>query len=93
MVCNSNIGTLNQINDFYLLLENNISNFKNIKKMEVEKKTLKNEDKNCTFSSIGIRKNFICKIKYINDDEVICCPYVIIWNLFINYFIRLNTLY
>ena len=74
-----NIGTLNQIKDFYLLMEDNINNFKNIEKMEVEGKDLKKEDEKSTFSSIGIRKNFICKIKYINDDnEVICCSCVIV---------------
>ena len=73
LLCNCNIGTLNQIKDFYLLMEKQIKNFKNIEKIEVEKKNLKNEDENHTFSSLGIRKNFICKIKYINDDDKVIC--------------------
>ena len=79
LLYNCNIGTLNQLKDFYLLMEKQINNFNKIQKIEVEKKNLKNEDENSTFSSLGIRKDFICNIKYINDDDkVISCCCIII---------------
>ena len=64
-----NIGTLNQIKDLYSYLKSNIDNFGEIKTIEIEGKDYKNKKDN-TFSSIGIRNDFKCNIKYNNNS---CC--------------------
>ena len=66
-----NIGTLNQIKDFYSYLMNHITNYNRIKTIEIEGKDYENELNN-TFSSVGIRKDFVCKIKYFDDGCCIC---------------------
>ena len=69
-----NIGTLNQIKDLYSYLENNINDFGEIKTIEIEGKDYKDQQNN-TFSSIGIRNDFKCYIKYKKDS---CCHNCII---------------
>ena len=69
-----NIGTLNQIKDLYSYLKSNINDFGEIKSIEIEGKDYKSQQNN-TFSSIGIRNDFKCNIKYNND---ICCSCIIL---------------
>ena len=68
------IGTLNQIKDFYSYLKNNLNNYNEIKTIEIEGKDYKNKQNN-TFSSVGIRNDFKCNIKYNNDS---CCSCIIL---------------
>ena len=70
-------GTLQQISNFYSYLENNFPNFL-IKDVEAEGHKLKEDDER-TFSSIGIRNDFICYIKYKNkQDKDESCACIII---------------
>ena len=69
LLFNFKIGTLNQIKDLYSYLRTRINNFDEIQKIEIEGREYKNEQNN-TFSSIGIRKDFVCTIKY---TEECCC--------------------
>lgn len=61
------IGTLNQIKDLYAILRQNIKNFNEVNKIIINGKEYQREDENRTFSSIGIKNDFSCKIEYIND--------------------------
>ena len=61
------IGTLNQIKDLFDNL-NSMYPDKNINKITIEKKEYKKNDKH-TFSSIGIRDNFICHIIFNIKEE------------------------
>ena len=57
-----NIGTLNQIKELFSYLKNHIKDFDQATILEIKGKDYKIDDNN-TFSSIGIRKDFVCKIK------------------------------
>lgn len=61
------IGTLNQIKDLFFHLKNIYPDY-DINNITIEGKELK-EDEEKTFSSIGIRENFICSINLIGKDE------------------------
>ena len=68
-----NIGTLNQIKDLFSYLKNNLKNFNSTKIMQIEGKSYIKEEEN-TFSSEGIRKDFVCKIIDRNDKKKeFCC--------------------
>ena len=79
------IGTLNQIKDFNSFLRKNINNYDKIKEIKING-NINNYDENKTFSSIGIRKDFDCEIKYKEDEEnkrkkgykktLICCTII-----------------
>lgn len=60
------VGSLQKINNFYLQLETELNC--PIKEVNVKGKILKRDDER-TFSCIGIRNDFICNIKYIDDIE------------------------
>ena len=62
LITTHDIGTLNQIKDFNLYLKSAIIDFDKVKIIDMDGK--KNYDENSTFSSIGIRKDFVCKIQY-----------------------------
>ena len=66
LIVNIMIGTLNTIECLYRFLEEiNSANNKKIQKLEmIGGQELKRDDKR-TFSSIGIRNDFICKIEFI----------------------------
>ena len=66
LIMNLEIGTLNTIEQFYNYIEKNSPNWEVIKiqKLEAGEQELKKDDKR-TFSSIGIRNNFICNIYLI----------------------------
>ena len=74
MFSQTSAGTLQQINKFYLQLEQILPNFI-IKEVKVENQKLERNDER-TFSSIGIRDDFICFIKYKNkrdrDESCVC---------------------
>jgi hypothetical protein len=67
VICAFEIGTLNQIKDFYSHLKKSLNDFDKIKIIEIEGKIYEDYEANNTFSSIGIRKDFVCKIKYENE--------------------------
>ena len=65
LIFNIMIGTLNTIETLYIFLEETLSaNNKKIQKLEIGGHELKKNDKR-TFSSIGIRNDFICNIEFI----------------------------
>ena len=61
------IGTLNQIKDLFSNLKNIYSDY-DINSITIEGKELKGDEEK-TFSSIGIRENFICSINLTRTDE------------------------
>ena len=61
-----NIGTLNQIKELFTKITNLI-NIDQDKTLEIKGKHYKIDDNN-TFSAIGIRKDFVCKIKDGNKE-------------------------
>ena len=69
------IGTLNQIKDLHLFLRETIDNFDKVKNIVMDGK--KNYDENSTFSSIGIRKDFVCKIQYQEEKVAVSCGCII----------------
>ena len=65
LIINIMIGTLNTIECLYRILEETyFANHKKIQKLEIGGQELKRDDKR-TFSSIGIRNDFICNIEFI----------------------------
>ena len=64
----TSIGTLNQIKDLYIKLEQNYSDGKDIKRIIIKEIEIKKNDER-TFSSRGIRNNFTCTIIFIDDKE------------------------
>ena len=67
LITTHDIGTLNQIKELHLFLKETMDNFEKVKNIVMDGK--KNYDENSTFSSIGIRKDFVCKIQYQEDQE------------------------
>ena len=67
------IGTLNTIKDLYILLQNNLLD-KNIiiKNLKINKQKYEVDDER-TFSSLGIRGDFTCKIYEVNFNDNKCC--------------------
>ena len=67
------IGTLNTIKDLYILLQNNLLD-KNIiiKNLKINKQKYEVDDER-TFSSLGIRGDFTCKINEQNLNHDTCC--------------------
>ena len=61
------IGTLNQIKDLFSQLKDIYPNY-DINNIIIEGKELKGDEEQ-TFSSIGIRENFICNISLTRKDE------------------------
>ncbi len=66
LITTHDIGSLNQIKDLHLFLKETIDNFDKVKNIVMDGK--KNYDENSTFSSIGIRKDFVCKIQYEEES-------------------------
>ena len=65
LIINIMIGTLNTIESLYRILEETyFFNNKKIEKLEIGGQELKKDDKR-TFSSMGIRNDFICNIEFI----------------------------
>ena len=75
LITTHDIGTLNQIKDFNLYLKSAISDFDKVKIIDMDGK--KNYDENSTFSSIRIRKDFVCKIQYQEEKVVASCACII----------------
>jgi len=70
LIITLNLGTLNTIEHFYYYVKNNLPNWGDLKlyKLQIGDHELKKDDKR-TFSSIGIRNNFICNIDLIKITE------------------------
>jgi len=68
-IINLRIGTLSTIEQFYNCIKTNFPFWREkIQKLEVGEQELKKDDKR-TFSSIGIRNNFICNIYLMKRTE------------------------
>ena len=74
IILTCNIGTLNQIKDFYNYLKSDLLKSENdkIKKIKIDKIELK-EDEGRTISSIGKREDFDCEIEFYKRKEEISC--------------------
>ena len=62
------IGTLNQIKELFYILKNNFYPNKNIDSVTIKEKKIMKDDER-TFSSIGIRNDFICNINFNKNDK------------------------
>ena len=67
-ITETTIGTLNQIKDLYLRLEQDMTNGKIIQRMSQRGKEIRRDDER-TFSSIGIRDDFTCVIHFVGDYD------------------------